>query len=88
MRKQVADPGPALAALGEVEHAGGDRERFLRRGHPGEPLAHADAVGQVFGEPILELRLVVEQVKLRRGPRLEQINDPLGFAGEVGLLSG
>ena len=47
VRQQLADPGPALAVLGEPESAGRDREALLPRGHAGQPLALPDRVGQL-----------------------------------------
>ena len=46
--EEFAEPGSALAVLGELENRGGNRKRFLAGGHSGDPLAHADRVGKVF----------------------------------------
>ena len=83
VRQQFADPRAALAVLLELELARRDRERLLRRGHAGEPLPLADRIGQLLREEILQLRLVIEQIDLRRAAGLEEIDDALGFGSEV-----
>ena len=50
VRQQFADPRAALAVLRELEHRRRDRQPRLAAGHGGDPLAHADAVGQVLVE--------------------------------------
>ena len=54
-------------------------KRAWPRGHRRQPLAHADRVGQVLVEPLVHLRLVVEQVHLRRAADHVQIDDVLGL---------
>ena len=59
------------------------RELSLKRGHAGEPLAHADRIRQIRAAQRLQLRLVVEQIELRGRAVLEQIDDALGFRREM-----
>ena len=84
VRQQLADGGPALAVPGEPESAGRDREALLPRGHAGQPLAHADRVGQLGPLEAGQQGLVVEQVHLRRRARLEQVDHPLRPGSEIG----
>ena len=49
----------------------------------GEPLALADRVGQVLAALLRQLRLVVEEVHLRRRAGLEQVDDALRLRREV-----
>ena len=79
VRQQLADPGAALAVLGELEHRRDARERLLPRRHAGDPLAHADRGGQLLAVVLRELRLVVEQVDVRRPARHEQVDHALGL---------
>ena len=72
---------------------GRGREVRLVRRHAGEPLAHADRVGQLRAAHARQVRLVVEQVELRGRAVLEQVDDALGFgresaAGPAGRLGG
>ena len=85
VRQQLADPGAGLAVLGELEQRRGDGQRLLPGGHPGDPLAHADGAGRSWPKCSCELRLVVEQVDVRRPAGHEQVDDPLGLRGEVQL---
>ena len=83
-RQQFADPGAGLAVLLQLVLRRGDGEAALAAGHRGEPLALADGFGQVLVEHARPcLRLVVEQVHLRRGAGHEQVDDALGLGGEV-----
>ena len=85
VRQQLADPGPALAVLGEAEPARRDREARLPRRHAGEPLAHRGS-SRAARSPARswQQRLVVEQVHLRRRARLEQVDHPLRPGREIG----
>src|SRR5262249_11164783 len=76
-------PCSALPVLLETEHRRRDGEALLRRGHGGEPLPLADRLGQLGAAQPVELRLVVEQVHLRRRARLEEVDDPLRLGREV-----
>ena len=53
------------------------RQRCLARRHPGQPLPLANGIGQIFAEHRLQMRLVVEHVKLRRRAGLSEIDDTL-----------
>ena len=80
---QFADPGAGLAVLRELEERRRHREAGLRRGHAGEPLAHADRIGQLVAARGLRARLVVEQIHLRGRAGLEQIDDAFGLWRKV-----
>jgi hypothetical protein len=86
-REQVAHPRPGLAAALELVLGRGDRERLLGGSHARQPLPAADRFRQFLGEQVLQFRLVVEQVELRRGAGLEQVDDPLGRRVEMGLVA-
>ena len=81
--EQLAQPGPVLAMLVELEDRGGDGEPRLAAGHGGDALAVADGVGQVLIEPFLHLRLVVVQVHLRRAADHVEIDHVLRFRWKV-----
>ena len=83
VRHQFADPRAASAVLPEAIFRRRDREAILLRRHAGEPLAAANGVGKIDAAHVVELRLVVEEVHLRRSARLEEIDDALGLGGEV-----
>ena len=70
--------------LRELVLARGDGKARLRRSHPGEALPAADRIGKFGPAQIGQLGLVVEQIHLRRGPRLKQVDHPFGFGCEVG----
>lgn len=70
--------------LVEFEHGGGDREAGLAAGHGGDALAVADAFGEVFVEVGCQLRFVVPEVELGGGAVHVEVDEALGFGGEVG----
>ena len=84
--KQFADPHPTLAMLGKLELRRRDREAGLPRGHRREPLAVADALGEILVEPVVHERLVVVEVHLRRPADHVQIDDVLRLRREVGAV--
>ena len=55
-------------------------------GHAGESLAVSDALGQFASVVLLELGLVVHELKLRWAAGLEQVDDPFGHRRKVGLV--
>ena len=73
-----------LAMLGEFERSAGRPGSSPGRGHAGEPLAHADRVGQLLARRSCELRLGVEQVHLRRRARLEQVDHRFALGAKCG----
>ncbi len=75
VRQQFADPGTAVAVLGELENRRRDRQRLLSRGHAGDPLPHADRGGQLLAVKLFQLRLVIEQVDVRRPAGHEEVDD-------------
>ena len=85
VRQQVGiHPHAALAALLEAELRRRDREPRLAAGHRRQPLALADAVGQILVVPLLHLRLVIEQVHLRGTADHVQVDDALRLRRKVG----
>ena len=85
VRQQLADPRAACAVLREFEERAGQRQRRLVARHAGEPLALAHGVGQLLAVPLVEQRLVVEHLQLRRPAGHEQVDDALRLGGEVQL---
>src|SRR5690348_13926342 len=81
--QQLADPRAAAPALRELEDAGRDRETRLSAGHPGDALAVSHRVRQVLVVELFELRLVVEQVELRRRAVHVEVDQALCFWREM-----
>jgi len=77
VRQELAHPGSTRAVAGEGIRRGDERDRALVARHAREPLAAADAVGKLLPVLLLEQRLVVEEVELRRAARLEEVDHPL-----------
>ncbi len=73
--KQVADPRTGCAAPRESKDRRRHREALLRGSHGRQALTFAYRVGEIFPTNLRQLRFVVKQVDLRRGTRLEKIND-------------
>ena len=84
VRHEFAEPRATLAVLREFENARCDRELALPARHRGEPLAHADARGQVLTATRGHLRLGIEEVHLRRCAALEEVDNTLRLWREVG----
>ena len=74
--QQFAEHQARSAGGLEGEGAGSDGETLLPRGHPGEPLRAADRIGQVFAETGFESGLRIEEVEVRGGTGLGQVDDP------------
>ena len=49
----------------------------------GEALGSAHGVGELFAVALVEQRLVIKQVQVRRATRHEEVDDSLRFRGEV-----
>ena len=60
----------------------GGKLRLVSR-HAGEALAHADGFRQLRAVQLCEVRLVVEQIELRRRAVLEEVDDALGLGRKV-----
>ena len=69
--------------LRELEDGRRDRETRLAGGHGGEALAFADGFRKVLVEPVLHLRFVVEEVKLRGRADHVEVDGALGFRSKV-----
>ena len=78
VRQQFADLQPAVAAARETELRTGERKSAWLRGHRREALAADDALGDLLPVHLPQLRLVIEQIHLRRPARHEQIDHVLG----------
>ena len=76
--QELADPGARIAVPGELEERAGQGQGRLVGRHAGQPLALADGFRQVLAVHLVQDRLVIEQVKLRRPAAHEQVDDPLG----------
>ena len=74
--QQLAELRSALAVALEGEGRAHQGQGGLVRGHGGQPLALADAGGQVLSLALEQQRLVVEQLQLARPAALEQPHDP------------
>jgi hypothetical protein len=83
VRQKFAHPRAAPAVPLELERRPGQRQRRLVGGHAGETLPHAHRPGQFLSVHLGKLRLVVEQIHLRRPAAHEQVNDPLGAWREI-----
>ena len=83
VRQQLADPRTGLSVLRELEHRRRHRKGRLRRGHAGQTLPHPDRGRQLRAAQIVQPRLVVEHVHLRRPARLKQIDHALGRGREM-----
>ena len=70
--------------LRELEQRRRYRKARLRGSHAGEALPLPDRLGKLGCAQILELRLVIEQLHLRRRARLKQVDYALGFWREMG----
>ena len=70
---------PHWPCCGKLEHRRHARKRLLSRGHAGDALAHADRRRQFLAVVVAQLRLVIEQVDVRRPAGHEKIDDALGL---------
>ena len=71
---------PCWANLNSEPASGNDS---LDGGHAGQPLAHADDVGQFARRSSSAARLVIEQVELRRPAALKEVDDALRARHEM-----
>ena len=81
--QRLAQPSAGLAVAGELERTRGAGERFLAGGHRGLALGRVNGFGHLLPETLGQVRLVVEEIHLRRAAGLEQINHPLGLGRKV-----
>ena len=79
----LAQPSAGLAVAGELERTWGTGERGLAGGHRGLALGRINGLGHFLPEALGQVRLVVEEIHLRRAAGLEKINHPLGLGREV-----
>ena len=81
MRQQFRNLGARLAAARELERRA---QQLGRAFDEGEALAFDEFVGDVLAVVLLQRRLRIEQIDLRRRARHEQVNDALRLGGEHG----
>ena len=80
---EVGPPRATLPVPGEPRDFREARPRRLPAGHGAEPRPADDRVGDLFALAAGEFGLVVEEIDVRRGAVLEQVDDALGLRGEV-----
>ncbi len=83
VRQQLAQPRAGLSVLLEFENRWRHRQRRLARRHARDPLPLPDRIRQILAAILGQLRLVVEQVHLRRAARLVQEDHALGLGREM-----
>ena len=84
MRQQLAvDPAATLPALLELEFRRRNRKPGLAAGHGGDALITSHARRDVFVEEVVQLRLVVPEVDLRRAAVGVDVDDALRPRGVV-----
>ena len=83
MRHQFAQGNPALPMSLERVLRGHGLKARLMGDHPGHALPLEHRFWNVLAKAILQQRLVVEQVQVRRTAGLEQEDDPLRLGREV-----
>ena len=81
--EHFTDVGAILAVAFEFELRRDDRERALARGHRRDPLIAADAFGQLDAVVLVNFRVVVERIDMRRAARHEQIDHAFRLGSEV-----
>ncbi len=86
VRQQVAHPRSGLSIALKGPMRGRDGEMRLSRGHAGQLLVAAHGVRHVLVVRASEIRLVVEQIDLRRAARHEQIDRPFRLRSKVRQL--
>src|SRR5262249_28788790 len=84
VRQQLAEPRARLSMLRKLEDRFGNRKARLPCGHRSQTLAVPDGVGQVRAVSLGKLRLVIEQIELRRRAALEHVNDALCLWRKMG----
>ena len=77
MRQQIAHPCPALPVPRKAELRRHHRKTRLLPRHPRQPLPPPDRIRQLGLVNVLQLRLIVKGLQLRRPPGLKQVNHPL-----------
>ena len=85
VRHGVGEPDARLAVLGELPPRA---QQLGRAGGEGEALALGELVGARLAVALDQLRLVVEQIEVRRRAGQVDVDHPLGLGGEVRLLGG
>src|SRR2546422_748405 len=81
--EQFAEFDPVFAVALEWVRRTDAQQCLLPGGHPGNALAHAHARRKFFAGHLSQFRLRIEQVDVRRGAGLEQVDDPSGLGREV-----
>jgi hypothetical protein len=81
--QEITNPRAALAALREPIFARSDRQPRLPAHHSSNALPHAHGSRKLLIEMLLQCRLVIEQLKLRRTAGLEEEDDSLRRGREM-----
>ena len=83
VRHQLAQGNPALPMSLEFVLRGHGLEACLMRDHAGHTLPLKNRLRDVLAKAVLQQRLVVKQVEVRRAAGLEQEDDPLRLRRKV-----
>ena len=83
VRQQFADRQARLAETRELENARRRGERRLGAAHRRLALVGINGLRHFFAKAVVQVRLGIEQVDLRRAARLHQVNDALRFGREM-----
>jgi hypothetical protein len=83
VRQQFAEPSTRLPMLRELERRSHHRNRRLIARHPRKPLTAAHRVRKLLAVALVQHRLVIKQVEMRRPAGHEQINDALRLRLEM-----
>ena len=83
-RQQFADPCAGLAVLVEFEDRRRERKARLPGGHAGEALAlFLEPAVEILLEALFQLRLVVEQIELRRRADQRDVDHAFRLRGDL-----
>ena len=83
VRQQLAKLRAAVPVLGELEWRADERDGRLVARHAREPLPTAHGIRKLLAVALVQQRLVVVEVELRRRAGHEQVDDALGLRREV-----
>src|SRR4030095_7797288 len=75
MWQEFTKPHTMLPILSEFEIRTSKGEFLLISRHPCESLSHSNRRRQFFSKHFIQFGFVIEQIKLRRGAILKQINN-------------
>ena len=81
--QKVAKLDAGLAVLFPTRDSRQQGTILLPGRHGREALPHLDRGREFFTDPFVKLRLVIEEIDMRRRSTLHEVDDPLGFRFEV-----